>query len=345
MEENKQRERKVIRISKKKLIWTPIVIIAVLIIGWTILSILMSSFSSARSKSMNGGSSYDMLTSSNGSSRESMPPEYYQDQNSSIKDTREFMKTSYSSSIQTRDVSKTITAVKNVVKGADGRVDELNTSEKYGRVRFVVAKSKFDAFRDEIESLTNEKLYTESISSQNLLSDKQNIEGQILDANTSLSDLNRQKDALVASHTKIINSLNKELTRINGDLVVVRAKIAALGNNTIDIQLSEQETSLVQQQTNQTQNINQENKNYSIQKNNLDVLINNANANLGSANKQDSKFTDNIETVNGYVNAEWISLWGMAVIFSPIHPTWIIIILIIAGFVIFRKRMPKVEIV
>ncbi|KKP60332.1 MAG: hypothetical protein UR64_C0011G0027, partial [Candidatus Nomurabacteria bacterium GW2011_GWE1_35_16] len=46
-----------------------------------------------------------------------------------------------------------------------------------------------------------------------------------------------------------------------------------------------------------------------------------------------------------YVSAQWISLWEMAVIFSPIHPTLVIIILIILGFVLFRKRMPKVEIV
>lgn len=345
MEENKQTERRVIKISRKKLIISIVVLVVFLLIaGWGVLSVVRNSFGvgsmeTALPMMPNGSYSNKMMSS------DSAFNYGYQREDSSINDTREFMKTSYNSTIKIRDVSGVVKEVKNIVKGADGRVDEFNSSEKYGRVRFVVAKSKFDAFRDEIESITHKKLYTESISSENLLSDKQNIEGQILDASTSLSSLTSQRETLVSNHTKEVNSLNKELVRINGDLAKVRANIALLKPNEINVSYSQQEASLVEQQTNQTQNIYQENKNYLIKKQNLDNLINNANANLGSANKQDDKFTDNIETVNGYVNVEWVSLWEMAVIFSPIHPTWIIIILIIAPFVIFRKRMPKVEIV
>ena len=349
MEENKIIERKVIKISKKKLIWGIVILGIVLIVGWFILSIMTSTFGVSRDgiKNMSGSTKSIQGLPGLPEMGESVYPDSYRypDQDASIKDTREFLKTSYSSSIKTRDVSDVVKEVKNIVKGADGRVDEFSSSEKYGRVRFVVAKSKFDAFKDEVESITHKKLYTESISSQNLLTEKQGIEGQILDASTSLSSLTSQRDTLIASHTKAINSMNKELARINGDLAKVRANIALLKPNEINVSFNQQGASLVEQQTNQTQNINQENKNYSIQKKNLDDLISNANANLGNANKQDDKFTDNIETVNGYVSAQWISLWEMAVIFSPIHPTLVIIILIILGFVLFRKRMPKVEIV
>ncbi|HAQ02638.1 TPA: hypothetical protein DEP30_00825 [Candidatus Nomurabacteria bacterium] len=341
MEENKIVERKVIKISKKKLIWGAVLIVIVLIIGWGVMSVVSNTFSVGSTES-----SVPMLPSGSSSAKMMNSNSYdyyrYPDQDASIKDTREFLKTSYSSIIKTRDVSDVVTEVKNIVKGSDGRVDEFSSSEKYGRVRFVVAKSKFDAFKDEVESITHKKLYTESISSQNLLTEKQGIEGQILDASTSLSSLTSQRDTLIASHTKAINSMNKELARINGDLAKVRANIALLKPNEINVSFNQQGASLVEQQTNQTQNINQENKNYSIQKKNLDDLISNANANLGNANKQDDKFTDNIETVNGYVSAQWISLWEMAVIFSPIHPTLVIIILIILGFIIFRKKMPKV---
>ena len=346
MEENKQMERKVIKISKKKLIWGFVILVIVLIF-W-IVAMLMSSFSTARNKG--DVMSLNSYGDSNSIIPEMMPPNNYddyryQDQNSSITDTREFMKTSYSSTIKTRNVSDVIKQVKNIVKGADGRVDEINTSEKYGRVRFVVAKSKFDDFRDEIESITHKKLYTESISSNNLLNEKQGIEGQILDANQSLDSLISQRTELNNNHTKIVNSINKELSKINDELVKVRAIISVEKNPQISASLRTQETSWVGQQSYQKKKLSDENNMYVSKLQNFDAMINNASNNLTDANKKDIKFGDNIETVNGYVSAQWVSIWEMAVIFSPIHPTWIIIILIIAGFILFRKRMPKVEIV
>lgn len=342
MEENKQIERKVIRISRKKIIITVVVLFLILVVGWVLLG---GALSGARIMSTGGGTAMP-LGSSKGIENSIMPyRDIYQEGNSSITDTREFMKTSYNASIQTRDVSKVVTDIKNIVKGADGRVDNINSSEKYGYVSFVVAKSKFDAFKDEIETLTHKKLYTESISSQNLLTEKQGIEGQIIDANSSLESLISKRTELGNTHTKTINNINKELSRISNELVAVRTSISTEKDSQILVALRNQESSFVSQQTYQKQKLSEENKNYSIQKSDLDNWISNANANLNNANKQDDKFMDNIETVEGYVRVNWISIWGLAVIFSPIHPTWIIIILIIASFIIFRKRMPKVEIV
>jgi hypothetical protein len=344
MEENKQKERKVIKISRKKLIVSIVVLVAVLIIGWIVLSLGRATLGSPRMYNDSSVASLSAPLGATSSSGELVNPTMpyddsyrYQNQNASIKDTREFLKTNYDSTLKTRDVSGVIKQVKNIVKGADGRIDRFYSTEKYGSVRFVVAKSKFDAFKDEIEGITHKKLYVESISSENLLSEKQGIEGQIKDANSSLDSLISQRTTLTDNHNKTLSVLNKELTRINSELVKVKANIAALKNNEINISLSEQETSLIDQQANQKQNINQENKNYSTQKQDLDNLISYANANVNVANKEDSKFMDNIETVNGEVNVEWVSLWEIAVIFSPIHPTLIIIILIIAAFIIFRK--------
>lgn len=322
MEENKQIERKIIKISKKKLIGVVVILIALFVL-WGLLIFM----DSARMKV---------------TSRESMIPEYYQDRNSSISDTREFLKTSYNSYIKTRDVSKVVTEIKNIVKGADGRIDSISSGEKYGRVSFVVAKSKFDAFKDEVESITHKKLYTENISSQNLLTEKQGIEGQIVDANSSLESLISKRTELSNTHTKTVGVINKELSRINNELITVRSSISIEKDSQILVALRNQESSFVSQQTYQKQRLSEENKTYSIQKSDLDNWISNANANLNNANKQDDKFMDNIETVNGYVSVSWVSLWDMAVIFSPIHPVWVIIILIILGFVLFRKRMPKV---
>jgi Ca2+/Na+ antiporter len=128
--------------------------------------------------------------------------------NPSISDTREFLKTSYASEIKTRDVSDTVKDVKNSVKGADGRIDSLESSEKYGYISFVVPKSKFEAFRDEIESLTHEKLYTEDISSKNLLTQKQGIEEQETDVNYRLTNIQIEKERITNPFTDIRNRIN-----------------------------------------------------------------------------------------------------------------------------------------
>jgi hypothetical protein len=82
-----------------------------------------------------------------------------------------------------------------------------------------------------------------------------------------------------------------------------------------------------------------------IQKQNLDNLIANSNNNLTNINKQDSQFTDNIETVNGSINVNWVSLWEIATIFSPISPVIIIIILIILIWIILKRSgfIPRIE--
>jgi len=347
MQENKQIKRRVIRISRKKLIWGIVILVLVLIFGGYIY---------IRNEARFGASPmYESVGSFNSSSKgigSSIMPSAsyddsygYQNQRPSIKDTREFLKTNYDATIKTRDVSDVVKQVKNIVKGADGRVDQFNSSLKYGRVSFVVAKSKFDAFKDEVESITHKKLYTESISSQNLLGEKQGIEGQIVDANQSLDSLIAQRTELTNTHNKTVGVFNKEMTRINGELATIRTSINLEKNTQILVSLHNQEASLVEQYAYQKQKLTEENKSYASKKESFDAMISNASNNLTSINKQDGQFMDNIETVNGYVSVEWISLWEMAVIFSPIHPTLIIIILIIVFFVCNRKKMPKVEIV
>lgn len=344
-------ERRIIKISRKKFKWTVIVVV-VLFIGLFLFLVAISSLSSARSKSSSSYDSAVMSPSSSsygdsGGETQNINSDYYRyrEQNPSISDTREFLKTSYSSNIQTRDVSEVVTDVKNIVKGADGRIDSIISGEKYGRVSFVVAKSKFDAFRDEIESITHKKLYTENISSENLLSEKQGIEEQTSNVVESLDGLISEKNSLLVAHNKTVSDINKELAKIQSELTKVRANISVEENVEILASLRSQETLYIKQYAVSKQKITDENNIYATKVNKIDNQINYQNKNLTNINKQDVKFMDNVETVNGYVSVSWISLWSMAVIFAPIHPTWIIIILIILGVVLLRKKAPRVEFV
>jgi len=355
MEENKEEVvgdgRKVIKLSRKKfkrIVISLVVIIVILILG----SVIFGNFSRVRymgSTTMNRSAIPTMDLGRSKSSENMLPPGYYNDNyynnnQPSISDTREFLKTDYRASINTRDVSKVVKFIENAIKGADGRVDSISSSEKNGYIKFVVAKSEFEDFRKEIEELIHEKLYTENISSVNLLTEKQGIEEQQGNIVNSLENWTAQRDALVTKHNQTVASINKEIARIGKDLVSVRISIKAETDNLLLASLVNQEYYLIEQEKVQKKNLATENSNYAVQKQNLDNLINNENSNLTNINKVDSQFMDNVETVNGYINVSWVSLWDMSRIFSPIHPIFIIIIIIILAFAFLRKSrfVPKV---
>ena len=269
-------------------------------------------------------------------------PDYYNQP--TISDTREFLKTNYLAEIKTRKVSEVIKDIKSAINNVDGRTDNFRSSEKSGHIGFVVAKSKFEEFRSEIENITHEKLYTENISSDNLLSQKQGIEKQTTNAEKTLENLIKQKEDLNVKHTQTINFINKEIASIKTQLATVRKSISTETDAQILISLRSQETSLIQRETIQNKNLSDENKNYSTQIQNIENQIKNANNNLTNVQNKDNQFMDNIETVNGYINIRWISLWELATIFSPISPFLIIIILVIIGLIYLRrkKHIPRI---
>ncbi len=263
----------------------------------------------------------------------------------SITDTREFLKINYSASIKTRNVDEVINNVQNIVKGSDGRVDSVYSSKRSGYIGFVVAQSKFDAFKSQIENLTNKKLYTENISSENLLGQKQGINAQTGNSANTLANLKAQKISLDARHTQTLNYIVVEIARLETDLASTRTSIATTTNSQTLAKLKDKESSDIRQVAAQQKLMDAENSSYEIKSQNIESLKNNENGNGIDGNIQGSQFTGNIETVNGYVSANWASLWEMARIFSPIPPIIIIIILIIIIIFCLRRysRIPRIE--
>ncbi|HEY5589195.1 MAG TPA: hypothetical protein VIK86_09615 [Candidatus Paceibacterota bacterium] len=350
MDANK-RERKVIKISKKKFtIVTVIIVVILLFVAWAAMSVVTNTFGIGAREKMTGQNIVPSMPSINdnlGSSNKGIvqQPDYYGNPQPNITDNREFLKTNYSATIKTRNVSEVIQDVTNIVKGADGRIDNSYSSEKSGRVSFVVAKSKFEQFKNQIESITNKKLYTETISSKNLLNQKQNIEEQTGNIVNTLANLQSQKTTLENSHIQTVTIINKEITRIKAELVSVREVIATSTEPLVLESFRNQESALIKQEAVQKTKLTNENNSYLAQSQNLDNLINNYNEGLTVVNKQDSQFTDNIETVNGYVDVNFVSLWEIAEIFSPIHPSIIIIILVILIWIYLKRKgtIPRVE--
>lgn len=354
--------RKVIHLSKKRVIIVGIIIIIVLwglfnlmgiltgvktggsvaapcLPGWSIDNLGRCTPGSSGSGAMMG------LTNPGGSGDSAMMYPNYQGNNPTVEDTREFLKTSYSATIKSRDVSKTVRDVKSVVRDFDGRIDQTNSSEKYGYVSFVVEKDKFDSFRDEIENLTHRKLYTENVSSQNLLSQKQVIEQQTNSATDLYTQLIQNKKSIDLKHTQTIASINKELASVANDLTIVRTTISVVEDPDQLVALRNQEATLVNRQISLKQQQTAENNNYTNQIASINNQIDNATATLDNLDAQDTQFTNTVETVTGTINVNFISLWEMAKIFSPVHPTIIILVLCLIALWSFLKKGPKIELV
>ncbi len=86
------------------------------------------------------------------------------------------------------------------------------------------------------------------------------------------------------------------------------------------------------------QKISTENANYQNQNKSLSEQISNTKNTIKDISTQDKQFTENVETVNGSVSIQWISIWQLTQIFSPIHPVLIIAILLIVIWYILRKK-------
>lgn len=260
-------------------------------------------------------------------------------------DTREFLKTNYSAQIYTREVRDVVEEVESIVHETEGRVDGISSSEKYGRVSFVIPKSNLSEFRDEIEKITHEKLYTEDISSQNLLGQKQNIEERTETTSKTLAELEEEKEELDAGHTARVRSIQTQINALQSELNTIRsAKAEADSDEEIDT-LNAQEISLVQKisafQTEQTK----ENQEYLSRSSTLVKQIQRADSNLDSLVEEDEEFLDNIETVTGHVNVTWISWWNMGNRLSPM-PMWLntlIIIILVLWFLGWRKVIPRIK--
>ncbi len=343
--ENIERTKKVIRISLKKTIIGAVVLVVVATVALVLYQMYEPRYYNITS-SVNDFS--ERVVDSEYS--EIVYPDYYPmpSQNpSSIKDTREFLKTSYSAFIKTRNVKNVLRDVKSIIREADGRIDTLNETPQNGYVRFVVPKSNFENFKDEIESITHEKLITENISSENLLGQKQSIEEQNRNATASLITLEKQQKDLTAKHTQTINKLQADMTNYTNQLIYVRSLISSTYDEALLNSLRIQETNLSQSIDSLKQSINSENSNFNTNNQNLKYEIESMNKQLKYIAEQNTNFTNNIETVNGSISVQWVSLWKLVKILSPVSPVIIIIILVIIILYLLKRKnyIPKIEFV
>jgi len=247
-----------------------------------------------------------------------MAPDYYPYPGGGevpVTDTREFLKTYYSATMQTRNVATLTRRVETTVRGYDGRIDQQSSSDKYGSVSFALPEAKYEAFRAELESLIGSRFLRVNISSQNLLSQKVSIEEQQTQANKNLSDYQASRASLVSSHASTVASLQ---SRINA---ATSTELASL-----------------------KQQLAYENSRYASQLKSLDANIKYAQEWVKAVQTQDKKLLDSVATVTGTVSIHWISLWEMLQLYLPGYSIpGIFALLTVVSFWNDRRRMMGVS--
>lgn len=342
MEESQQRIQKVIKISKKKLIWRSIAIVILAILIW----LGTSFYYSTRGIGVGGSLQSSMIP---GVPSNTVMPSGYGRNKSGIEDTREFMKTNYSGTVKTRDVAEVVYEVEEMVRDLDGRVDSVNSSEKSGYVSFVIPKDDLFEFKYRMKELTHEKLYIESTSSQNLLYQKQDIEERTGEVSENMEDLQAQKASLDSAHAQRTSALQNQISAIQAQINEIYRTMPAADDvpdseiMTLQDQANALTQSIAQLRITQTK----ENQSYASQSSALEAQINRTEGNLSEIAEEDVDFMNDIETVNGSVRAQWVSHWELIKIFSPIPVGFeIVIVVVIIWYVLKRKRyLPKVELV
>ncbi|MBI3980747.1 hypothetical protein HY345_01995 [Candidatus Microgenomates bacterium] len=242
-----------------------------------------------------------------------LPPDY--DSNVPVTDTREFLKTDYRATMQTRDVPKLVRRAETTIRGFGGRIDQTSSTEKYGLVDFVVPKSNFSEFRDEIESFVGQRFLKVEISSQNLLPQKQNIEEMQKEAEQTLADLNTRREKIIADHNANVQSLQSRIRANENEQASLRAEVTTDPER--QTQITNRLNTLARQLANLKSQLANENSAYTNNLNSIDSQIKNANDNLTGIKNQDQNLLDNVETVNGTIVFSWISLWEIVQLYLP----------------------------
>jgi len=262
---------------------------------------------------------------------EKLAPDYYSrpypQTNIPVTDTREFLKTDYIATIRTRSVDQLAARIETTVRGFGGRVDNATHSPHFGFVNFAVPASKFDTFRQSIETLVSPRFITVETRTENLLPQKQSIEEQTRQVNIELERLRADRQKLVDDHTRAVSSLRVQLTTVTDALAILRAEQTNDPVRKAQIAAGIQEL-LGKEETLQAK-FADENASSAKRLNSEDALIKNTEANLSQITTQDQNLVDTVATVRGTITLNWISIWEIVGLY--VSPYWIALLLVVAA--------------
>ncbi len=262
---------------------------------------------------------------------------YPPQENTPITDTREFLKIGYHARIQTRQIEETGDWIATMVRGYGGRVDKVSLQERNGYITFVIPKTAYESFTDQVKSHVKPRFFQSGTEQQNLLGQKISIETDTANTETRISTLQTNRQRLVTEHQTTIASLNRQLTNTKQQIAVLDEE---LKNKPQEAELiMVRKKPLVAKKTSLESNIYQENRRYNQDLQNIDYELATEESRLRSLEQQDQNLIDTVETVEGSISLQWISL--AAITKSYLVDYWYWLLLLIPVAYLFRNR-PRV---
>ncbi len=264
-------------------------------------------------------------------------PDDFADPEVPASDGRQFLKTDYSASAETRNVPKMVRLLQSTVKGYDGRVDGLRSGKESGYIEFVVPASRFESFRAELTSLVGEKFFTEYVTTENLLPEKRAIEDRRVRAETALEQLKADREKLVASHRQTAGQIQSQINTVNKELADVETQLALTVNPDQRALLEARRQELQRSRANLQARLGDENWRYTASLGQTDARVKAAEDSIDNTEKQDVALQDTVATVRGTVSVSWISLWEAGTRYVPGY--WLPIgLLVAAAFAYLHSR-------
>lgn len=256
-----------------------------------------------------------------------------------VSDTREFLKTYYQATIRTRQVAKLATHIQTMARGYGGRVDDISVNKESAYITFVVPKTKFEDFTQELRGLVSPKFIEEIISAQNLLPEKQRIEKQTDSAIRAVDEVQAEREQLIKNHNTAVIELQNKINSFNPRIAYARQQYAAATSTDIKLELGKDVSYWVTQQMYAKKQLTEENAQYedAIRLNDSDLLA--SQEKLGGWYQADEDLLANVETVEASVSLRWISVWELIDLYVPIG--WIVGGLLLAAWIGYFKLIRR----
>lgn len=259
-----------------------------------------------------------------------------------ITDAREFMKTNYHARLRSRDVAETWQRVQTLVRGTGGRVDAANLGQRYGYIAFAIPAEKFSAWRDELRAAVPlARFFTEDISAENLLPEKQVIESRTDEASEQFGRRRADRETLGRAHRRTIGLLQSKLAVITNKLSELDKVISDDAIEKANQAAHKQE--LIKEELNLRAQIKEENNVYAGKLAVLNGQISNAKSQLNQLARQDQALRDAVATVAGTISIDWISIFQIIALYLPAY--WLSLLLLLAAAVAFWRHRRGQEVI
>jgi hypothetical protein len=271
-------------------------------------------------------------------------PYPYPNQDVNYTDTREYLKVFYQTTIKSRAVDTLAGRIQTIIRGYGGRVDSASANKKYAYISFIVPKKLYEAFRTELKGLVGERFIDEYVSSQNYLPQKVSIEDNTKTASSTLVDYQTEKKNLTDKHNKTIADYQKQVNYYSSQVWSLQQEYKNTTSTSKQATLQSQINYANSEWSRYKKLIESENSDYNKKSKVIDSKIKSVQNQLAGLKTQDTNLTNNVETVQGSITIQWVSVWQMFKLYVPFYG-WLIagiILLVIVGAIYGRRRSIEV---